>query len=125
MRPAAALVPLAVLVAVVTGVALYAITLPAAPPPERKTTLAVLVAFAGHLLSETVADVLKETHPRSKVFGLSLKDRSAILPTGKRPDGAYWYYGTFGTSDYYAERVHPWVASFNNSKAADRWFGTN
>src|SRR5262245_61982794 len=35
------------------------------------------------LLSETVADVLKETTGgRAKVFGLSLKDRSAILPTG-------------------------------------------
>ncbi|MFM8272185.1 MAG: alkaline phosphatase family protein, partial [Gemmata sp.] len=77
------------------------------------------------LRSETVADVLKEAHgPRAKVFGLSLKDRSAILPTGKRPDGAYWFEGgKFGTSTYYAERVRPWVEAFNDSKFADRWFG--
>jgi hypothetical protein len=76
------------------------------------------------LLSETVADVLKEsTGGRAKVFGLSLKDRSAILPTGKRPDGAYWFYGAFGTSTYYADTVHPWVADFNRSRRATRWFG--
>jgi len=58
------------------------------------------------------------------VFGLSLKDRSAVLPTGKRPDGVYWFEGgRFVTSTYYAERGHPWVEEFNASKAADRWFG--
>ncbi len=77
------------------------------------------------LLSETVADVLKEVHgAKSKVFGLSFKDRSAILPTGKRADGAYWFEGdTVGTSTYYADRVHPWVERFNASKFADKWFG--
>lgn len=76
------------------------------------------------LLSESVADVLKEQYgAKAKVFGLSLKDRSAILPTGKRPDGAYWFSGHFGTSDYYTDRVHPWVETFNTSKTADRWFG--
>jgi hypothetical protein len=77
------------------------------------------------LRSETVADVLKDVHgAKAKVFGLSLKDRSAILPTGRRPDGAYWFEGgKFGTSTYYAERVHPWVEAFNDSKFADQWFG--
>jgi hypothetical protein len=75
------------------------------------------------LLSETVADVLKEAYgPRARVFGLSLKDRSAILPTGRRPDGAYWFYGAFGTSTYY-DPPRPWVREFNASRAADRWFG--
>ncbi len=79
------------------------------------------------LKSETVADVLKEVRgPAAKVFGLSLKDRSAILPTGRRPDGAYWFEGgAFGTSTYYRDRPHPWVEAFNASKAADRWFGTD
>jgi hypothetical protein len=76
------------------------------------------------LLSETVADVLKQTYgAKAKVFGLSLKDRSAILPTGRRPDGAFWFVGRFVTSDYYTERVPDWVEAFNESKAADRWFG--
>ncbi len=75
------------------------------------------------LNAETVADVLKATHPAARVFGLSLKDRSAILPTGKRPDGAYWFTGQFVTSTYYADRLHPWVEAFNNSQFADRWYG--
>ncbi|HJZ60294.1 MAG TPA: alkaline phosphatase family protein [Gemmataceae bacterium] len=76
------------------------------------------------LLAETLADVLKRAHgAKAKVFGLSLKDRSAILPIGKRPDGAYWFDGRFVTSTYYAEAVHPWVAEFNRSGAAERWFG--
>ena len=44
MRPATALVPLAVIAAVVTGVALFALSRPL-PPPERKVRLAVLVVF--------------------------------------------------------------------------------
>ncbi|AMV22938.1 Alkaline phosphatase PhoV precursor [Gemmata sp. SH-PL17] len=96
-------------------------------PKDAKDKPAAKVPMIGspeRLQSETVADVLKEVHgAKSKVFGLSLKDRSAILPTGKHPDGAYWFYGTFGTSTYYTERVHPWVETFNQSKFADRWFG--
>lgn len=92
---------------------------------EKKTApKARAVGNPDRLLSETVADVLRRVHgERAKVFGLSLKDRSAILPTGKRPDGAYWFDGRFGTSTYYADRVHPWVEAFNRSKAADRWLG--
>lgn len=81
------------------------------------------IGTPGRLLAETVADVLKSTHPDAKVFGLSLKDRSAILPTGKRPDGAYWFGSRFVTSTYYADTLRPWVEAFNNSKIADRWFG--
>lgn len=77
------------------------------------------------LLAETVGDVLKAQVPGAKVFGLSLKDRSAILTTGKKPDGAYWFYGAFGTSSYYADRARPWVREFNASRRADRWFGAN
>jgi predicted AlkP superfamily pyrophosphatase or phosphodiesterase len=79
------------------------------------------------LLSETVADVLKrETNGRAKVFGVSLKDRSAVLPTGQRPDGAYWFDKAFRTSTYYtryAGDVPLWVYRFNASRAADRWLG--
>jgi hypothetical protein len=102
---------------------------PPAPvfPPDPKEKPASEEKAGGcpdFLLSETVADVLKEASGgKAKVFGVSLKDRSAILPTGRRPDGAFWFYGTFGTSSYYADAVPPWVEAFNASKAADRWFG--
>ena len=88
--------------------------------PRRRTRRRkpAAVGTPERLLSETVADVLKEaTGGKAKVFGLSLKDRSAILPTGKRPDGAYWFdNGAFVTSTYYARRVHPWVEAFNTRR---------
>ena len=95
--------------------------------PGAKPAKAKNAGTPERLKSETVADVLKVARgPGAKVFGLSLKDRSAILPTGRRPDGAYWFEGgAFGTSTYYRDRVHPWVESFNASKTADRWFGTD
>jgi hypothetical protein len=102
---------------------------PPSPPAdkEKKTSAADAKKRLGgtpeRMLTETVADTLKRTHPAARVFGLSHKDRSALLPSGKRPDGAYWFVGKFVTSEYYADRVHPWVEAFNTSKAADKWFG--
>ncbi len=76
------------------------------------------------LLAPTVADVLKRYNGgRGKVFGVSLKDRSAILPSGQRPDGAFWFDGRFVTSTYYADAVPKWVAAFNASGNADSYFG--
>ncbi|MBX9627137.1 MAG: alkaline phosphatase family protein [Gemmataceae bacterium] len=80
------------------------------------------------LLSPTVADVLKAAHgDKAKVWGLSLKDRSAILPTGKRPDGAFWFTGRWTTSTYYTDArdrpVPDWVTAANKAKAPDRYFG--
>lgn len=92
------------------------------PDPKAKPKE---IGCPDRMLAETVADVLRAEHPKAKIFGLSLKDRSAILPTGKRPDGAYWFTGKFVTSTYYADRVPPWVEEFNNSKTADKWFGQN
>ncbi|MGH9800648.1 MAG: alkaline phosphatase family protein, partial [Blastocatellia bacterium] len=44
------------------------------------------------LIGSTLGDELKLTSVgQAKVIGLSHKDRSAVLPVGKRPDGAYWY----------------------------------
>ena len=40
-----------------------------------------------NLLVDTLGDVLKFTRPGSRVFGLSLKDRAAILMSGHLADG--------------------------------------
>ena len=93
------------------------------PPPRDPKTAAPTVGNPDRLTAETVADVLRAEKPGAKIFGLSLKDRSAILTTGKRPDGAYWFTGRFVTSTYYDDHLQPWVEEFNASKAADRWFG--
>ncbi len=73
------------------------------------------------LLAETVADVLRQTHPQAKIFGLSLKDRSAILPVGRRPDGAFWFTTRFVTSTYYADALPAWAEAFNRSGTAESW----
>ncbi|OWK43948.1 alkaline phosphatase family protein [Fimbriiglobus ruber] len=73
--------------------------------------------------ADTLADVVKAGGDGGKVFGLSLKDRSAVLPTGKNPDGVYWFEGRFVTSTYYRDGVHPWVAAFNKSGFAESFFG--
>jgi hypothetical protein len=75
------------------------------------------------LLAETVADVLRAVHPQAKIFGLSLKDRSAILPIGRRPNGAFWFTRQFVTSSYYADRLPAWVEDFQRKAVAESWFG--
>jgi len=91
---------------------------PTKPPPAKKEA-----GNPDRFLGETLADVLKETNGQSKAFGLSLKDRSAIFPMGRKPDGAYWFAGRFLTSTYYRDSVPPWVDQFNKSKLADSYYG--
>lgn len=70
-----------------------------------------------NLLTSTITDELKlATHFRSKVIGVGLKDRGAILPAGHAADGAYWFddaSGTWGTSTYYMKTLPGWVDDFN------------
>lgn len=79
------------------------------------------------LIGTSLADQLRlSTTFRSKVVGLSLKDRGAILPAGKSGNLALWFdsrSGHFITSDYYVEELPPWVTQFNAAKPADKYFG--
>jgi len=56
-----------------------------------------------HMLTTTFADELKLFNEKSKVFGISLKDRGAILPAGHAANGAYWMNsdGKWITSSFY------------------------
>src|SRR6478672_2479901 len=78
-----------------------------------------------NLLSTTVGDELKlATHGKARVFGISLKDRAAILPAGFAGDGAYWIdknTGAWITSTYYRNELPEWVKSFNDAKRADKY----
>jgi hypothetical protein len=78
------------------------------------------------LLAPTFADALKDaTNGKGRVVALSLKDRSAVLPGGRKPDACYWFDpdgGPFVTSTYYRDTPHDWVEEFNKNKPADRWF---
>ena len=70
-----------------------------------------------NLLTTTIGDQLRlHTDFRSKVIGVSYKDRAAILPAGRSANGAYWLdtdNGQFITSTYYAEELPGWAKAFN------------
>ncbi|WP_405349952.1 alkaline phosphatase PafA [Nonlabens sp. Asnod3-H03] len=72
------------------------------------------------LLTTTVTDELElHTQGRSKVIGISIKDRGAILPAGHAADAAYWYRGgdegTFISSTFYINELPKWVSDYNAS----------
>lgn len=81
----------------------------------------------GRLIGSTIGDELRlSSIGKSKVIGVSLKDRSAILPAGKRPNGAYWYDSNTGnlvSSTYYFNDLPEWVKKFNREQRPDRFFG--
>lgn len=81
-----------------------------------------------NLISSTVTDELRTfSNFRSKVIGLSIKDRGAVLPAGHNPTGAFWMDGTtaeFMSSSYYFEKLPAWVEAFNNKKLPSSYLKT-
>src|SRR4029079_6036163 len=73
-----------------------------------------------NLLVSTVTDELRmATNFRSKVVGVSLKDRASILPAGHAANAAFWFddlSGNFITSTYYMQTLPDWVVQFNRSQ---------
>lgn len=73
-----------------------------------------------NLLSTTIGDELKAAIGfNSKVVGIAIKDRAAVLPAGHAADGAYWFdksVPAFVTSSYYMERLPEWMQRFNSSQ---------
>jgi predicted AlkP superfamily pyrophosphatase or phosphodiesterase len=94
------------------------------PSPTRRGSFS-----PKNLLAETVGDALKLANNRqSKVVGLGIKDRGAILPTGHNADAAVWFDSTYGkwvTSTWYTTSTLPQFAQrANDNKVADRWIGS-
>jgi predicted AlkP superfamily pyrophosphatase or phosphodiesterase len=85
------------------------------------------------LLVSTVGDELKLSAAAPKgsdaaprVIGLSLKDRSAVMPAGRGADAAYWLdtkSGAFVSSTYYLTDVPAWVKAFNDRHLPDTHLG--
>ncbi|MFZ1805772.1 MAG: alkaline phosphatase PafA [Cyclobacteriaceae bacterium] len=77
------------------------------------------------LLSTTVTDELElATQRRSKVIGVSIKDRGAVLPAGHTPEGAYWYdskTGKFISSTFYKAGLPSWLDKFNALNLANKY----
>ena len=71
------------------------------------------------LLVSTIGDEMRNRDEKSRVIGVSLKARSAILPSGHRANGAFWFddaSGNFITSTYYSAELPGWVKEFNDRK---------
>ncbi|MFZ2907081.1 MAG: alkaline phosphatase PafA [Cyclobacteriaceae bacterium] len=77
------------------------------------------------LLSTTITDELKlASQKRSRVIGVSIKDRGSVLPAGHMADAAYWYdenTGRFITSTYYMNQLPQWVEKFNQLNLPDKY----
>jgi len=81
-------------------------------------------ASPAHFLGFTLGDLLKAVSPESKVVGISLKDRAAILMAGPRADAAYWYetaQGRFITSTYYMKTAPAWLDALNARHIPDSY----
>ena len=75
-----------------------------------------------NLHASTIGDELRlATQGQSRVYGISLKDRAAILPAGATANGAFWIDGATGrfiTSTYYMQSLPDWAMTFNSGTRA-------
>lgn len=59
------------------------------------------------------------TNYQSRVIGIALKDRGAILPAGHTANAAYWFdskTGNWISSSFYMDELPSWVKSYNEKK---------
>ena len=78
------------------------------------------------LLVSTIGDELREVDSDSRVIGISIKARGAIMPSGHRAQGAYWFddvSGNFVSSTFYMAQLPEWATLFNHRKLSDTYIG--
>lgn len=75
-----------------------------------------------NLESTTIADEMyMASEHRSKIFAVSGKDRSAIIPGG-RAGKAFWIsHGDFVTSSFYYKEIPAWLTEWNKRKLSDSY----
>lgn len=73
----------------------------------------------------TVTDQLRyATNFRSKVIGISLKDRGSILPAGHSGNASYWFdskSGNWITSTWYMTELPVWLKNYNDQKMPEKY----
>lgn len=78
-----------------------------------------------NMLTTTITDELRiSSNMHSKVIGVALKDRSAILPAGHTANAAYWFDGSVGgfiTSTFYMKELPAYVQNFNKKDPARKY----
>jgi hypothetical protein len=107
---------------------LPASSIPANQPGAPENAARFLIGSSPrNLRATTLGDELRlATNGKARVYGISLKDRAAILPAGQSANGAFWIdnsSGHFTTSTYYMEHLPEWARSFNDGdrpKQAER-----
>jgi hypothetical protein len=114
-----------------TGVNVTSVSDPTVTPVG--STRAAMAASPRRLLVSTLGDEMKMAAGAPKgaadaprVIGMSLKDRSAILPGGRGADASYWWdteTGNFVTSTYYMTDLPGWVRAFNERRTTDSLAG--
>jgi len=81
-----------------------------------------------NLLVSTFSDELKmSSNKKSKVFGVGLRESSAIFSAGHAADAAYWFddkTGTWMSSTYYLNSMPMWVNDFNAMKFSDTYLNS-
>jgi predicted AlkP superfamily pyrophosphatase or phosphodiesterase len=81
-------------------------------------------ASAHREMASTLGDELVlATGGKARIFGVSMKDRAAILTSGHATRGAFWIdhdTGTWETSSYWMTQLPQWAADFNSSDHAAR-----
>jgi hypothetical protein len=81
-------------------------------------------ASAHREMASTLGDELVlATAGKARVYGVSMKDRAAILTSGHATKGAFWIdhdTGTWVTSTYWMTLLPAWAAQFNESGRAEQ-----
>ena len=79
---------------------------------------------AGKLLVPTLGDLLRRISPQSKVVGIGLKDRAAILMAGSSATSCVWYDANarrWTSSASYPQP--PWLSTLNATNNVERYVG--
>lgn len=82
-----------------------------------------------NLLVSTITDELRmATNFQSRVVGVSMKDRAAILPAGHTANAAFWLddsSGNFISSSYYMKKLPEEVEKFNREKNINKYLSSD
>lgn len=78
-----------------------------------------------NMRATTITDELRiASNFTSRVIGVAIKDRGAILPAGHSANAAYWFddkSGNFITSTYYMNELPEWASAFNRKRLAEKY----